>query len=72
MDGLRDYILDENPHCLKAVISRLADDLRLMIDAVKLRQLSSALLLFQDAVNSSLRLHSVKPHWMFALDDLVR
>ena len=28
--------------------------------------------LFQDAVNSIIRRHKIKPHWMFALDSLVR
>ena len=28
--------------------------------------------MFKDAVNSVLRKHSIKPHWMFALDTLVR
>jgi mitogen-activated protein kinase kinase kinase 5 len=31
-----------------------------------------AIYLFQTAVNEVLRMHSIKPHWMFALDNLVR
>ena len=72
MDGLRGYIPEQNRHLMETVLNKLTEELRLMQDAAKIHQLTSALFIFQDAVNSTLRLHNIKPHWMFALDNLVR
>ncbi|XP_062847445.1 mitogen-activated protein kinase kinase kinase 5 [Trichomycterus rosablanca] len=41
-------------------------------DAVPLSCLQAALFSFQDAVKKVLRQQQVKPHWMFALDNLLR
>uniref|UniRef100_A0A8B9JW21 mitogen-activated protein kinase kinase kinase n=1 Tax=Astyanax mexicanus TaxID=7994 RepID=A0A8B9JW21_ASTMX len=41
-------------------------------DAVPLSSLQAALFSFQDAVKKVLRQRQVKPHWMFALDNLLR
>ncbi|XP_066538799.1 mitogen-activated protein kinase kinase kinase 5 [Hoplias malabaricus] len=41
-------------------------------DAVPLCSLQAALFSFQDAVKKVLRQRQVKPHWMFALDNLLR
>ncbi|KAM9488242.1 mitogen-activated protein kinase kinase kinase 5 isoform 2-T2 [Clarias gariepinus] len=41
-------------------------------DAVPLCSLQAALFSFQDAVKKVLRQQQVKPHWMFALDNLLR
>ncbi|GAA6103041.1 mitogen-activated protein kinase kinase kinase 5 [Tachysurus ichikawai] len=41
-------------------------------DAVPLSSLQAALFSFQDAVKKVLRQQQVKPHWMFALDNLLR
>lgn len=70
MDGLRGYIPEQNRHLIETVLRKLTEELRLMQD--KVHQLTTALFIFQDAVNSTLRLHNIKPHWMFALDNLVR
>ncbi|XP_048116800.1 mitogen-activated protein kinase kinase kinase 5 isoform X3 [Alosa alosa] len=44
----------------------------LLNDAVPLNNLQTVLFSFQDAVKKVLRQQQVKPHWMFALDNLLR
>lgn len=68
--GLRDYIINENEKHLDATINELKE--KLNNDAVALDHLHLALYSFQDAVMCVLRLHLIKPHWMFALDNLVK
>ncbi|XP_030374500.1 mitogen-activated protein kinase kinase kinase 15 [Scaptodrosophila lebanonensis] len=68
--GLRDYIINENEKHLEGTINELKE--KLNNDAVALDHLHLALYSFQDAVVSVLRLHCIKPHWMFALDNLVK
>lgn len=68
--GLRDYISNENEKHLEATINELKQ--KLDNDTVALDHLHLALYSFQDAVVYALRLHCIKPHWMFALDNLVK
>lgn len=68
--GLRDYIMNENEKHLETTINELKQ--KLNNDAIALDHLHLALYSFQDAVVCVLRLHCIKPHWMFALDNLVK
>ncbi|XP_046476779.1 mitogen-activated protein kinase kinase kinase 15 isoform X1 [Neodiprion pinetum] len=70
MRGLKDYISEPNQDVLMTTIRTLKEELD--FDSTAINQLYSAIYLFQTAVNEVLRLHSIKPHWMFALDNLVR
>uniref|UniRef100_A0A671SYC0 mitogen-activated protein kinase kinase kinase n=1 Tax=Sinocyclocheilus anshuiensis TaxID=1608454 RepID=A0A671SYC0_9TELE len=46
--------------------------LELDFDSTAISQLQVALFSFQDAVNKVLHNHNIKPHWMFALDNIIR
>ncbi|XP_050533879.1 mitogen-activated protein kinase kinase kinase 15 isoform X2 [Daktulosphaira vitifoliae] len=69
MKGLRDYITDQNRDIVEKAIYNLKEQLNFDSNAV--HQLNFSLYLFQEAAKSVLRLHNIKPHWMFALDNLV-
>ncbi|XP_046393431.1 mitogen-activated protein kinase kinase kinase 15 isoform X2 [Ischnura elegans] len=70
MRGLKEYIPDKNRQFIENAIHTLKEELD--FDVYAINQLNYAIYLFQDAVNVVLRSHSIKPHWMFALDNLVR
>merc|ERR1719410_36862 len=70
LEGMRSWLPEENVQSLTNTISQLREALD--FDGAKINHLQLALYCFQDAVNSVLRKHSIKPHWMFALDTLVR
>ncbi|XP_072938560.1 mitogen-activated protein kinase kinase kinase 15 isoform X2 [Epargyreus clarus] len=68
--ALKDYIMDQNRSVIEQAITTLKEELD--FDSNAINELHSAIYLFQEAVNVVLRMHSIKPHWMFALDNLVR
>lgn len=68
--ALRDYINEQNKENLEMSLSQLKKNLD--FDSTAIDHLHLALYSFQDAVISVLRKHSIKPHWMFALDNLVK
>ncbi|KAF4524857.1 hypothetical protein B566_EDAN017044, partial [Ephemera danica] len=70
MRGLKDYLPEQNREVIESAIRTLKEELD--FDAAAINQVYLAIYLFQDAVNVVLRSHSIKPHWMFALDNLVR
>uniref|UniRef100_A0A1L8DKG4 mitogen-activated protein kinase kinase kinase n=1 Tax=Nyssomyia neivai TaxID=330878 RepID=A0A1L8DKG4_9DIPT len=68
--ALRSYIIEQNRDCLENAIGQLKKNLD--FDSTAIDHLHLALYSFQDAVITVLRSHSIKPHWMFALDNLVK
>ncbi|XP_053612437.1 mitogen-activated protein kinase kinase kinase 15 isoform X2 [Plodia interpunctella] len=68
--ALKDYIMDQNRHVIEQAVTSLKEELD--FDSNAIHELHSAIYMFQEAVNVVLRMHSIKPHWMFALDNLVR
>lgn len=69
MVGLREFIPDHKKFPIEQAFSVLREEINYE-EAVN--QINLALYIFQDAVNEVLKSHSIKPHWMFALDDLLR
>ncbi|TNN89086.1 Mitogen-activated protein kinase kinase kinase 5 [Liparis tanakae] len=67
---LRDNI--RSPDRKRLTSSLLALRAALLGAAVSLSSLQAVLFSFQDAVKKVLRQQQVKPHWMFALDNLLR
>ncbi|XP_066582045.1 mitogen-activated protein kinase kinase kinase 15 isoform X3 [Prorops nasuta] len=70
MRSLKDYIAEQNQDVITTAIRTLKEELD--FDSTAINHLHLAIYLFQTAVNEVLRMHSIKPHWMFALDNLVR
>ncbi|KAJ8730643.1 hypothetical protein PYW08_002056 [Mythimna loreyi] len=68
--ALKEYIMDQNRSVIEQAIITLKEELD--FDSNAINELHSAIYMFQEAVNAVLRMHSIKPHWMFALDNLVR
>ncbi|CAN0150395.1 unnamed protein product [Lampetra fluviatilis] len=70
MACLREYMRSPDRKAVASAISALK--LELDFDSVAINQLQVVLFGFQDAVNRVLKNHNIKPHWMFALDSLIR
>lgn len=68
--ALREYIIDLKKDILEKALGQLKKDLD--FDSTAIDHLHLALYSFQDAVVTVLRKHNIKPHWMFALDNLVK
>ncbi|CAG9119419.1 unnamed protein product [Plutella xylostella] len=68
--ALKDYIMDQNRRVIEQAMTTLKEELD--FDSNAINELHAAIYMFQEAVNAVLRMHSIKPHWMFALDNLVR
>ncbi|XP_060523594.1 mitogen-activated protein kinase kinase kinase 15 isoform X2 [Cylas formicarius] len=70
MDGLKSYIIEPAMSVVESTVKQLKEELD--YDCAAIHQLQFAIYLYQESVNEVLRLHPIKPHWMFALDNLVR
>ncbi|XP_018562538.1 mitogen-activated protein kinase kinase kinase 15 isoform X2 [Anoplophora glabripennis] len=70
MDGLKSYLTEQSLSVVESTMRRLKEELD--FDSAAINQLQFAIYLYQESVNEVLRLHPIKPHWMFALDNLVR
>ncbi|XP_008061810.1 mitogen-activated protein kinase kinase kinase 15-like [Carlito syrichta] len=67
---LRDFIRSPEHRVMASTISRLKVDLDFDISSIN--QIHLVLFGFQDAVNKILRNHLIRPHWMFAMDNIIR
>ncbi|XP_013777721.1 mitogen-activated protein kinase kinase kinase 5-like isoform X3 [Limulus polyphemus] len=70
LQGLCKYIQEQNKSSLESAYSIIKEEID--FDGNTIHQMQVSLCLFQEAVQSILRSHNIKPHWMFALDNLVR
>ncbi|XP_014206497.1 mitogen-activated protein kinase kinase kinase 15 isoform X2 [Copidosoma floridanum] len=68
--ALKDFITEQNRQIITVVISKLKEELG--FESPSLIQLHFAIYLFHSTVNEVLRMHSIKPHWMFTLDNLLK
>uniref|UniRef100_A0A8C2A534 mitogen-activated protein kinase kinase kinase n=1 Tax=Cyprinus carpio TaxID=7962 RepID=A0A8C2A534_CYPCA len=68
--SLGDFVRMVDRKIIANTLSQLK--LELDFDSTAISQLQVALFGFQDAVNKVLHNHNIKPHWMFALDNIIR
>ncbi|XP_030577832.1 mitogen-activated protein kinase kinase kinase 5, partial [Archocentrus centrarchus] len=68
--SLADFVRMADRKIIANTLSQLK--LELDFDSTAISQLQIMLFGFQDAVNKVLRNHNIKPHWMFALDNIIR
>ncbi|KAG8450621.1 hypothetical protein GDO86_003046, partial [Hymenochirus boettgeri] len=67
---LREFIRSPEHRVMASTISKLKVDLD--FDSTSINQIQLVLFGFQDAVNKVLRNHLIRPHWMFAMDNIIR
>ncbi|CAD6192151.1 unnamed protein product [Caenorhabditis auriculariae] len=69
LDGMREFLSKKDNHSMHKTI----DDIRCMLDydTTKIAQVNLALYLFSDSIQPVLRRLDIKPHWMFALSNLI-
>lgn len=70
--AIRDFIMDQKKESFKIALYQLKTELLEHNSTATVDHLNYALLKFQDAVTTVLRCVSIKPHWIFALDTIVR
>ncbi|KAK2149722.1 hypothetical protein LSH36_440g02047 [Paralvinella palmiformis] len=71
LEGLKEHIRDpQNCKPIQTVINCLKEQMD--FDMMALNELQLAVYLFQEVVGEILRQHHIQPHWMFALDTLLR
>ncbi|KAK7906812.1 hypothetical protein WMY93_015424 [Mugilogobius chulae] len=70
VSSLADFVRMADRKIIASTLSQLK--LELDFDSSAISQLQVVLFGFQDAVNKVLRNHNIKPHWMFALDNILR
>uniref|UniRef100_A0A4W3K4P1 mitogen-activated protein kinase kinase kinase n=1 Tax=Callorhinchus milii TaxID=7868 RepID=A0A4W3K4P1_CALMI len=68
--SLREFVRSTDRKIISTTLSRLK--LELDFDSHAINQIQVVLFAFQEAVNKVLRTHNIKPHWMFALDNIIR
>uniref|UniRef100_A0A671VD56 mitogen-activated protein kinase kinase kinase n=1 Tax=Sparus aurata TaxID=8175 RepID=A0A671VD56_SPAAU len=68
--SLADFVRMADRKIIASTLSQLK--LELDFESTAISQLQVVLFGFQDAVNKVLRNHNIKPHWMFALDNIIR
>ncbi|XP_077003151.1 mitogen-activated protein kinase kinase kinase 15 [Tamandua tetradactyla] len=66
---LRDFIRSPEHRMMASMISKLKVDLD--FDSSSINQIHLVLFGFQDAINKILRNHLIRPHWMFAMDNII-
>uniref|UniRef100_UPI00398E5E85 mitogen-activated protein kinase kinase kinase 5-like n=1 Tax=Pristiophorus japonicus TaxID=55135 RepID=UPI00398E5E85 len=67
---LKDYIRSPDHKLIVKALSSLKKELH--FDKGALNEIQIVIFSFQDAVKKLLRHHQIKPHWMFALDNIIR
>ncbi|GAB1294957.1 Mitogen-activated protein kinase kinase kinase 5 [Apodemus speciosus] len=70
ISSLREFVRSTDRKIIATTLSKLK--LELDFDSHGISQVQVVLFGFQDAVNKVLRNHNIKPHWMFALDSIIR
>uniref|UniRef100_A0A8R1HZL4 mitogen-activated protein kinase kinase kinase n=1 Tax=Caenorhabditis japonica TaxID=281687 RepID=A0A8R1HZL4_CAEJA len=69
LDGMRDFLLKKD----NTKMQKMIDDIRALLDydTTKIGQINLALYHFSDSIQPVLRRLDIKPHWMFALSNLI-
>ncbi|CAH1404104.1 unnamed protein product [Nezara viridula] len=70
VDVIKDYVTTQNKEAMEIAINQVKEEFNSNMIAVDHLQL--ALYSFHDAITNVLKSRKIKPHWMFALDALIR